>query len=137
MEKPLGVAGKAVINKSGKILLLQRARNEAFEPGLWELPGGKLNYGEDLIDALEREVREEAGLSVKVGLPFKTWHLFKDAFWITGITFCCEFTGGRISLSAEHDAFVWIEPGEYIQYTLGSRVKEQINAFLALKRCND
>lgn len=126
-----------MIGKNGKILLLQRAMNEAFEPGLWELPGGKLNYGEDLIDALEREVREEVGLPVKVGLPFKTWHFFKDAFWVTGITFCCEFTGGRISLSAEHDAFVWIKPAECVQYPLGCKVKEQINAFLALKRCND
>ena len=75
MNKPMGVAGKAVVRRDGRILLLQRSLKSGFDPGRWELPGGKINYGENLGDALQREVQEEVGLVIKVGRPFKTWHL--------------------------------------------------------------
>ena len=87
MEKPLGVAGKAIIRKDSEILLLQRSSKSGFDPGLWELPGGKIDYGENLVEALEREVKEEVGLVIKIGRPFKTWHFYKDPFWVTGVRF--------------------------------------------------
>ncbi len=135
MEKPLGVAGKAVIRKNGNILLLRRSLESDFEPGLWEFPGGKINFGENLIEALKREVMEEIGLPVKVGRPLTTWNFFKEPFWVTGITFCCEYAGGQITLSPEHDNFAWISPGEYKKYPLGISVKEQIESYLELTEC--
>jgi len=132
MAKPLGVSGKAVIGKEGKILLLQRSLNESFDPGLWELPGGKLDYGEDLVEALKREVEEEVGLQIKVGRPFKTWHFYKEPFWVTGITFLCEFMGGSVVLSSEHEDYAWIEPAKYSEYPLSKAVKEQIEAYLEI-----
>jgi 8-oxo-dGTP diphosphatase len=134
-KKPLGVAGKAIIRRNGKILLLQRSVTNEFEPGLWEFPGGKINFGENLIEALRREVREEVGLPVKVGRPLITWNFYKKPFWVTGITFCCDFVGGQIILSHEHDNFAWITPGEYIKYPLGISVKEQIESYLELTEC--
>ena len=132
MEKPLGVAGKAIIRKNGRILLLQRALANEFEPGLWEFPGGKINFGENLVDALQREINEEVGLPVKVGRPLITWNFYKKPFWVTGITFCCEYLRGEVSLSHEHDAYVWISPGEYKNYPLGITVEEQITSYIAL-----
>ncbi len=132
MEKPLGVSGKAVISKEGKILLLQRSLNDSFDPGLWELPGGKLDYGEDLLEALKREVEEEVGLQIKVGRPFKTWHFYKEPFWVTGITFLCDYTGGTVVLSPEHEDYAWIEPAKYSEYPLSKAVKEQLEAYLEL-----
>jgi 8-oxo-dGTP pyrophosphatase MutT (NUDIX family) len=38
-----------VLNKQGKILLLQRSSKDVFEPGKWELPGGKLEQGQDTL----------------------------------------------------------------------------------------
>lgn len=133
--KPLGVAGKAIIRRNGKILLLQRSVNNEFEPGLWEFPGGKINFGENLIEALKREVWEETGLPVKVGRPLITWNFFKKPFWVTGITFCCEFAGGEVILSHEHDKFVWISPGDHKNFPLGISVREQIESFLEFTEC--
>lgn len=76
-EKPLGEAGKAIIRRNGKILLLQRSVTNEFEPGLWGFPSGKINFGENLIVALKREVIEAVGLPVKVGRPLITWNYFK------------------------------------------------------------
>lgn len=53
-----------VLNKQGKILLLQRSSKDTFDPGKWEFPGGKLEQGQDTTHALEREVLEEAGIMV-------------------------------------------------------------------------
>ncbi len=129
MNKPLGVAGKAIIRKDNNILLLQRSQKSEFDPGLWELPGGKIEYGEELIDSLKREVKEEVGLLIKVGSPFKTWHFYKDQFWVTGVTFLCEYLKGNVNLSLEHQAYNWIEPQEGTTYPLSTATREQIEAY--------
>ncbi len=129
MQKLLGVAGKALIVKEGEILLLQRSLGGSFDPGLWELPGGKIAYGEDLIEALLREVQEEAGLEIMVRRPYITWHFTKDPFWVTGVTFLCEYISGEVLLSEEHDAFTWIKPSQCESLPLSMKVKEQILAY--------
>ncbi len=132
MSKPLGVAGKAVIRKEDKILLVQRPPDDAFDPNLWELPGGKLEYGEDLIESLKREVEEEVDLQIEVKVPFKTWHFYKKPYWVTGVTFICDYMGGSVKLSPEHQAYKWIDPKDYLEYPLSTTVKEQIEAYLKL-----
>ena len=130
MDKPLGVAGKSIIRKQGKILLLQRALSSTHDPGLWELPGGKIEHGEVLTEALEREVTEETGLTIEVRKPITTWHFYKLPFWVTGVTFLCDHVGGDVMLSSEHHTYAWIDPLEYRNYPLSTSMKEQIEAYL-------
>lgn len=132
MTKPLGVAGKAVIRKDGRILLLKRSPESGWNPGLWEIPGGKLNYGEDLVEALRREVEEEAGLIILVGRPLKTWHFAKEPFWVTGVTFLCDYISGDVRLSPEHAAHAWIDPHSFKEYRLDPSTEEQIASYLDL-----
>jgi len=120
VNKPLGVAVKAIIRKNGKILLLQRSPDSGFDPGLWELPGGKIEYGENLTEALKREVMEEAGLLIRVGQPVKTWHFIKEPFWVTSISFSCDYISGNVALSPEHAAYAWIDPKEYKNYPMSN-----------------
>jgi len=132
MNKQLGVAGKAIIRKNNKILLLQRSHESGHDPGLWELPGGKIDYGENLVDALKREVKEEVGVDIKVGRPFKTWHFIKGRFWVTGITFLCDYLSGDVQLSSEHVSYVWVEPTKYKEYPLSTTMEEQIKSYIEL-----
>ncbi|MBP9761449.1 NUDIX hydrolase [Candidatus Saccharibacteria bacterium] len=50
-----------------KVLLAKRADTKKFLPGVWELPGGHIEYGEDLREGLAREVMEEFGMHVDIG----------------------------------------------------------------------
>lgn len=69
MTRPVIAVG-AVVLAEGHLLLVTRARPPAT--GLWTIPGGKVEAGELLTDAVEREVAEETGLSVSCG-PFIGW----------------------------------------------------------------
>lgn len=53
-----------------KVFLPKRADTKKFLPGKYEIPGGHIDYGEDVEDGLIREIREELGVEVALGDPF-------------------------------------------------------------------
>lgn len=53
-----------------KVFLPKRADTKKFLPGVYELPGGHIDFGENLVEGLKREVREELGIDINVGDPF-------------------------------------------------------------------
>jgi len=59
----LGVAA-VIWNKDGEVLLIRRRK--APRKGEWSLPGGKVEFGESLVEAVMREVLEETGLRVEI-----------------------------------------------------------------------
>jgi ADP-ribose pyrophosphatase YjhB (NUDIX family) len=63
----MGVGVAAVVrDDAGRVLLIQRAPGQ-FGAGLWCLPCGYVDWGEDLVTAAARETLEEAGLEIEVG----------------------------------------------------------------------
>jgi 8-oxo-dGTP diphosphatase len=59
------VAVGAIIVSDGALLMVQRGQAPA--KGLWSIPGGRVEYGEYIADALIREVKEETDLDIEVG----------------------------------------------------------------------
>ena len=53
----------------GHQVLIARRHNDAHQGGLWEFPGGKLEVGETVVEALNRELREEIGITVDAAEP--------------------------------------------------------------------
>lgn len=68
----------AIIRREGKILIGQRPENKSL-PGLWEFPGGKIEYGETPELALVRELKEELGIEAEVGpIKLAATHQYPD-----------------------------------------------------------
>lgn len=59
--------GAIIINEAGELFLARRGPQAKNERGLWEFPGGSVEFGEKLQDALRREIFEEYGMEIEVG----------------------------------------------------------------------
>ena len=109
--RPLVGVG-ALILRRGRILLAQRGK----EPlkGWWSLPGGALELGESLEDAVRREVLEETGLEVECVKLFEVFErIMRDAegapeyHWIL-IDYLCRVTGGKLFPGDDVCAVDWV-----------------------------
>jgi mutator protein MutT len=60
----------AAITRRGDEILITRRFDNVHLPGLWEFPGGKVESGESMTAALQREIREELGVEIAVGEEF-------------------------------------------------------------------
>ena len=65
MQSP-HIAQKAIlIREDGNLLALRRSKTDPSRPLTWDLPGGEVEFGEDLIESITREIREEVGFDAK------------------------------------------------------------------------
>jgi 8-oxo-dGTP diphosphatase len=104
------LAVKAFIVNKNKLLVVKRASDDVQKPNIWEIPGGRLNLGEDPFIGLIREIREETGLYIKPILPMSINHFERDdGQIITMIVSFCKPLGGRMKISKEHSDLEWIE----------------------------
>jgi 8-oxo-dGTP diphosphatase len=110
------LAVSAAILRDGKVLVVRRARKPAL--GVYTLPGGGVEVGETLVEAVKREVREETTLEVEpVALAGQREVIVRDAegcverhFVI--LSFACRWLAGEPALNEELDDARWLEPGE-------------------------
>ena len=110
MDKVPGIAVKSFILREGKLLLIKRRRNDSHNPGMWEVPGGRLSQGEDPHMGLFRDPREETGLGIEIGNPIRVHHFTReDGQVITMITFLCKHLSGELNLSEEHTEALWMD----------------------------
>ena len=58
--------GAIVINDKNEVLLVKRSMSSRTEPGFWSRPGGEVEFGERVEDAVVREVKEETGIDVEI-----------------------------------------------------------------------
>jgi 8-oxo-dGTP diphosphatase len=71
MPVPVDVAAAVLIRADGTTLLAQRPDGKAYA-GYWEFPGGKIEPGEPVAEALTREIREELGVEIERAHPWIT-----------------------------------------------------------------
>src|SRR6266446_3145108 len=71
MSAPVDVAVAVLIRSDGKALLAQRPASKVYS-GYWEFPGGKIEHGEPVAEALRREIREELGIEIVRAFPWIT-----------------------------------------------------------------
>lgn len=92
------VSVKGVCLHGGRVLLLYNERDE------WELPGGKLELGEDPLECLRREINEETNWTITVGSILDCWqyHII-DGVDVLIVTYGCHVNGdAELRVSHEH-----------------------------------
>ena len=100
-----------------KVFLPKRANTKKFLPGVYELPGGHIDYGEDIEDGLRREIKEEFNMNIEVYEPF---YVFTYLNKIKGthsieVIYLAKFIDDidNIKISPEdHSEYVWIAENE-------------------------
>src|SRR4051794_28788689 len=101
------VVGVAII-EDGRVLAARRARPASLA-GLWELPGGKLEPGEEVEAAAVREIAEELGCRIEVTGVLDGSSVIDDDLTLLAVT-------GRLvdgdPVPHEHDAVRWLGAGE-------------------------
>ena len=126
------LAASAVIYRDGRILLVRRARAPGRD--LFSLPGGVVEAGETLADAVTREVLEETGLTVEpVALAGHREVIMRDAagrverhFVI--LPFACHWRAGEVAPSDEVAEAIWVAPDDIANLKTTSGLAEIIAA---------
>lgn len=106
------IAVRAIVRQDDKVLLLRRANGRVSILGKFELPGGKLSYGEQPEDSLRRYLHED------IGLHIKTAHLFDVVTYIDRddrdiqyavITYVVDLAEGHheLRLGQNYDKYIW------------------------------
>ena len=101
--------------KTNKVLLLQRNDGN----NVWEIPGGKRENNEDIVDALKREVKEETGLTINeykivYVSPIFENHPFLKPFLNVG--YLCLVDNSDVVISDEHIDYKWVSVEELANY---------------------
>lgn len=99
----------AIIRKDDKIFATQRGYGEW--KGWWEFPGGKMEAGETLEDALKREIREELSAEICVDEFLCTVEYDYPAFHLTLHCYLCSLLTETFHLN-EHEAARWLSASE-------------------------
>jgi 8-oxo-dGTP pyrophosphatase MutT (NUDIX family) len=109
------MASHALIGWEGAYLLLRRSKTRNYKPQKWDLPGGGVEMGETLEEALVREVLEETKLTIKID---KIIFVYSNIEQVpTRQTFQavykCDYVQGQVVVDPrEHDSFQWCKWGK-------------------------
>lgn len=123
------ISTKAIIRKEGKVLLIKDPK------GLWELPGGRINFGETPSQTLRREIKEELGLTISdisaiIDVQtFCTSKVDTEKQYLL-LFFECGVDNYEIVLDHESIAFEWADLSSINEYPMRD---VYINALLKLK----
>ena len=137
-------AQKAFIFRDEKLLLVRKSGDDPNQPGLLEVPGGRMRFGEDIDDHIRREVREEVGIEIVPGIPFYVWEFRVDrvlqdgemAHWqIVALARLCEAATLDLSADARNaddylSEMAWVSFSELNSYRFIPNMLPVIDAFL-------
>lgn len=122
-----------------KIFLPRRATTKKFFPGIFELPGGHIDFGEDIVEGLKREIIEEFGMKIYVGDSFYAFtysNEIKGSHSIEVIYFAT-FTGpiDEIKLNPEdHSEYGWFTEDEIMTKIVDENKKDDDEEIQAITK---
>ena len=120
----------AIIEHNDTVLICQRSATMKL-PLEWEFPGGKIEHGESKEDCLQREIKEELGMTITIDHALKSIeHEYPD-FSIYLYTFMCKWESGKV-LPTEHKQAILVDKSELINYDWAEADLPIVREYLSL-----
>ena len=107
---PTVTVGAIVFDAEGRVLLVERGRPPGV--GLWTVPGGRLEPGETLAQAVAREVSEETGLVVEVGTLACVVERMGDDYHYVILDYLARVIGGSLAAGSDARAARFVDATE-------------------------
>jgi 8-oxo-dGTP diphosphatase len=120
--RPVLSVAAVVVDAAGRVLLIRRGK--APDLGEWSIPGGAVELGESLEDALRREIREETGLDIAVGALIEIYERVERddtgaiQFHYVVLDYRCTVTGGELCAGDDAIDAVFVDPADLDRYAL-------------------
>ena len=122
------VAIGAIVFKDGKVLLVRRGKPPAED--LWAIPGGRVEIGETLQEATEREILEETGITIRALDPAFTFDVIdrddegRTRFHYVIIDLTAEYISGEPRAGDDASAARWVSSGELEALKVSSKTRQ-------------
>ncbi len=136
-DRPIVGVG-AVVIRDGQVLLVQRAQEPLS--GKWTLPGGAVELGETLVEAVVRELREETGLEVRVLELVEAFERIvrdesdRPRFHYVLLDYLCVPVSGDLLAGSDVAAAKWVRPEEFARHQVSEKARAICERGLALLR---
>lgn len=133
MPTHIVAVGGIAQNEHGEILLVKTLH------GGWVFPGGQVEVGENLMDALVREIKEESGIDVVVSCLIGVYSNTGIEIWHDGVMvvptkvmfdFICDPVGGELCTSEETSECGWFEKDKVLDMITAPAIRTRYQAYL-------
>lgn len=128
---PEPTVGAVIINAEGKLFLM---RSHKWRDG-WVVPGGHIELGERMEEALRREVKEETGLEI-YDIEFLLYQefVYDEAFWemrhFIFFDYQCRTDMEEVSLNSEAQEYQWVEVEKALGLSVDRYTRRAIEKYI-------
>ena len=132
LRYPLATVGALIVGPDGRVLVIRTHK----WGDRWGVPGGKVDWGESLLDAVHREVREETGLSledvrwgpIQEAVSHPEFH--RDAHFVL-VNVVARASSSTVTLNDEAQAYAWCTPAEAAALELNEPTRRLLEHYRA------
>lgn len=130
-QYPEPTAGALIFNPDGKILLMKSHKWK----GKYTIPGGHIELGETIEDAVKREIKEETGLDVyDIEFLMLQEFVYEKAFWkkrhFIFLDYTCKTNSSDVHLNSEGQEHIWVSPRNALKLPIPQSTRKVIKEYL-------